>query len=363
MKKSLIAISVLGLALASCGTKSNTVKLTATFPADAKDSVNIFYSLDKGEKQIDTNIAITNGTVVYELPKDEMNTVMVIYGRTKLSAVRDAAVIKMDFTGEKPVLDAGSNSINAEFTKVNEKSDSIIREARQNMMAIYQDSTIDDAAKQTRVSDYVSGVYKTLETYYKDLLAKNPKNYLGAYGVYSLEMVLEDAQLDSLFKTIDPALKDNADVARLVKELDKKTQTAEGKMFTDFSIEETPGNVKKLSDYVGKGKYVLVDFWASWCGPCRREIPNLKKVYEKFHGDQFEILSVAVWDKPEDTKKALEEEGLKWPQIINAQKVPTDMYGISGIPHIILFGPDGTILKRGLRGDAITEELSKYIKK
>lgn len=139
--------------------------------------------------------------------------------------------------------------------------------------------------------------------------------------------------------------------------------TEEGSMFTDFEIEQPDGSIAKLSDYVGKGKYILVDFWASWCGPCKREIPNIKAAYEKYAGDKFDVLSVAVWDKPEDTAKAAAEHGVTWNQIVNAQKIPTDIYGIEGIPHLILFGPDGTILKRGgvLRGDGLEETLKKYL--
>ena len=88
----------------------------------------------------------------------------------------------------------------------------------------------------------------------------------------------------------------------------------------------------------------------------------IKAAYDKFHGPQFDVLSIAVWDEVEDTKKAAPELGIVWNQIINGQHIPTDLYGIQGIPHLILFGPDGTILKRGLRGEAIAEELAKYIK-
>ena len=117
----------------------------------------------------------------------------------------------------------------------------------------------------------------------------------------------------------------------------------------------------KFSDYIGKGKYMLVDFWASWCGPCIREIPNIINVYDKYAGDKFDILSVAVWDELSETKRMANNLGIKWNQIVNAGSIPTDLYGIDGIPHIILFGPDGTILKRSLRGDDIEAEIAKYV--
>ncbi len=141
------------------------------------------------------------------------------------------------------------------------------------------------------------------------------------------------------------------------------SSTDEGAMFTDFEATQPDGSVLKLSDFVGKGKYILVDFWASWCGPCKREIPNIKAAYEKYKGDKFDVLSVAVWDKPEDTAKAAAEHGVVWNQIVNAGQVPTDIYGIEGIPHLILFGPDGTIVKRGegLRGPGLDEVLSKIL--
>ena len=145
-----------------------------------------------------------------------------------------------------------------------------------------------------------------------------------------------------------------------------KTGVKEGMMFTDFTIVQDPANIigstVKFSDYVGKGKYVLVDFWASWCGPCKGEIPNIRAVYEKYAGDDFDVLSIAVWDKPEDTAVAAREHGVIWNQIVNAQKIPTEVYGIKGIPHIMLIGPDGVIIKRDLRGPAIEAEVSKYVK-
>jgi len=147
--------------------------------------------------------------------------------------------------------------------------------------------------------------------------------------------------------------------------MDPKQLTAEGKKFTDFTVVQDVNDAKnstvKFSDYVGKGKYVLVDFWASWCGPCKAEIPNLRNVYNQYKGKDFDVLSIAVWDKPEATKNAAREHGITWSQIINAQQIPTDIYGIEAIPHIMLIGPDGTILRRNLRGSQIREAVAKAL--
>jgi len=149
---------------------------------------------------------------------------------------------------------------------------------------------------------------------------------------------------------------------REAKSAEAQAATAEGKMFTDFEC-EYEGKIQKLSDYVGKGKYVLVDFWASWCGPCRGEIPNLIEVYNKYKGPKFDVIGVAAWDEPEDTKQAIEEDKIPYAQIMNSQKAGTDVYGIMGIPHIILFGPDGTIMSRNLRGPQIEEAVKAALGK
>ena len=92
-------------------------------------------------------------------------------------------------------------------------------------------------------------------------------------------------------------------------------------------------------------------------------MPNIKAVYDKYHGENFDVVSIAVWEKQpvEVTIETAEKLEMTWNQINNGQREPAELYGVEGIPHIILFGPDGTILKRGLHGDQIEEVVSSYL--
>lgn len=160
------------------------------------------------------------------------------------------------------------------------------------------------------------------------------------------EMVSTEEMMS--FLDNNPSLKEYSRVQRLLREVEKKYATSAGKPMVDFEVTYN-GETKRLSDYVGKGKYVLVDFWASWCGPCIREIGTLKEIYEKYKDKNLEVLGVAVWDEPKNTEAAIKRLQIPWEVIINAQTIPTDAYGISGIPCIIMFDPEGTIVFRGLQ--------------
>lgn len=195
----------------------------------------------------------------------------------------------------------------------------------------------------------------------EELLAKHPSDVLGVMSIMSLNNgMMPDSAVLALVNRAGSFVQSYPPVSQLKPVLQARIATAEGKKFTDFEV-EYEGKVQKLSDYVGKGQYVLVDFWASWCGPCRREIPHIAELYNKYKDKGFVVLGVATWDKPADTQKAMKELNITWPQIINAQYVGSKAYGVDGIPQIILFGPDGTILKRNLRGEEMKQAVDEVM--
>ena len=204
---------------------------------------------------------------------------------------------------------------------------------------------------------------------------KNPDNEVAVQVLMNLRGLIEDEQVSAIISKMSDQMLENEDVARLKKGLDARIATAEGQPFVDFTVNSCVGQTRsipaepiyaevKLSDYVGKGKYILLDFWSPWCGPCRREMPNIKAVYDKYKGEKFDVVSIAVWERePVDvTIETAAKLEMTWNQINNGQREPAELYGVEGIPHLILFGPDGTILKRGFHGAEIEEVVSSYVK-
>ncbi len=226
----------------------------------------------------------------------------------------------------------------------------------------------------TPMNDAYNAFHKRFYAYKRDqragkaaltdsIVKANPDNLLGAVALEDLAHVDTSAFLTLYRQTVTDRVRDFYLVRKAFESIELQNRTAVGQPFTDYTVVggNPDGTDVKLSDYVGKGKYILLDHWASWCGPCKAEMPYIKKTWEAFAGDRFDVVSVAVSDKRDDTVAALARLDMPWHQIFDAQKIPGQLYGINAIPHLILFAPDGTILKRGLRGEEIYSTIAEIL--
>ncbi len=125
-----------------------------------------------------------------------------------------------------------------------------------------------------------------------------------------------------------------------------RAATAPGQPIVDFEGEKADGTPTNFTSFVKPGAYTLVDFWASWCPYCIKELPEITALYDRWKDNGLEIVGVAVRDTPDDSKAAVKKHNITWPVIYNTQRKPYDIYGFSGIPHHILVGPDGKIVSR-----------------
>lgn len=190
----------------------------------------------------------------------------------------------------------------------------------------------------------------------------NGANLLGVLALDDVA-VRDTALFSLLYHVLAPQMQSTAIIRKHVQSIRQQSLTAPGRMFTDYLIKggNPDGSDVRLSDYVGRGKYILLDHWASWCGPCKKEMPYIKKVWQDFAGDRFDVVSIAVSDKRDATVKALQQLDMPWHQILDAQQTPSRLYQVTTIPHLILFAPDGTILHRGLRGEQIHATVSELL--
>lgn len=188
------------------------------------------------------------------------------------------------------------------------------------------------------------------------VLENSPSEALSYIATFAAgEEGITVSEIDQLVKHISSSTETGPLTEQFLKSASNGRRSAIGAHFVDFTLNDPEGNPHKLSDYAGKGRYVLLEFWASWCGNCRESFPHLKSCYEAYHAAGFDVVAISLDNKKELWNEAMEEDSTTglWPQLSDLKAYGSEItrdYLIGGLPMSILLDPDGMVVTRLMRG-------------
>lgn len=197
--------------------------------------------------------------------------------------------------------------------------------------------------------------FGTVDSLYRQVVMTNKDSFWGPLMMISFTSYLSE-DMKPWYEALAPAAQQSYYGQKVKEELYPSGK--EGTVVPDFKVKDRTGKEVSLSELRQGKKYVLIDFWASWCNPCRKEIPNLKKLYAQYSGKGFEIVSISIDQKKADWEKALKEEGLTWPNFLDETGVAA-LYKVKFVPTMYLITADGVMVGENLRGEALATKLKE----
>ena len=358
MKTVFLPLSLLLLITACTPKVSETTRITGRVEGGTADRAGV-YMMDGN---LNEQIELKDNGFSYELPTNKAVvatfTCRIDGTEVNLPVIPDGSELTLTFRPDgTSIRSSNRKSLNYKMQET-EQIYAEMRRLSSNQMALQREGA--PRAQIDSVAVLARPVLESLQECHRKNIDEQKDNYLSVQGISYLQGLYSDEQLDSLIRTLAPEVVETARIQMLLHDVQARLRTREGMPFADFHVDTGNGTVS-LSDYVGKGKYVVADFWASWCQPCIAEMPYLKEVYKKYNGADVILLGITNYEKPEVSRAAAQELGLPWDQICCPTLEAMETYGISGIPHIILFGPDGTILRRHLHGAQVGQVLEEYL--
>ncbi len=315
-----------------------------------------FIARDTAEVNKDGSFTFT-GTVkeptMYRVTLDQRNGLMLVLDNEKIKVAGDAK----DLNGTAKVEGSEESALFLQLNKlVNEsrlKQQDLEDRYNKAMASGNQDSVV-----------MIQEEYGALQKQVKDFLAQHPNSVVTAFGTATLIDPTSDfAFADSIATLLNKNIPNSRYTIQLNERLKPFRNTAIGQVAPDITLPTPDGGTKSLSSL--RGKYVLVDFWASWCGPCRKENPNVVKMYNKYKDKGFEIFGVSLDQSKDKWLKAIADDNLSWSHVSDLQgwqSSAAQLYNVNAIPQSVLIDPQGKIIAKGLRGEDLEQKLAVLLK-
>jgi len=233
-----------------------------------------------------------------------------------------------------------------------------LRSNYKEFLNAYKEGEIEKAKALEMKFDQIADEQKKISM---EVVAQNSNNVLAPYLIWgTLAYDLYVDELSEIASKFSQEIAESIYVIQINNHISVLKKVAVGQPFTDIQMEDPEGNIKKLSDL--EGKLVLVDFWASWCGPCRRENPNVVKLYHEYKDRNFDIFGVSLDTDGDKWKKAIADDGLAWHHVSDLDgwnNAAGKLYGVRAIPHTVLISPEGIILDINIKGDELRKKVEE----
>lgn len=375
MKKLIMCFALMVGVLPSWAQKKTTKKgattavktTTSTISGVVSPDVKMVYKLDlQNNNNIVDSAKVENGAFSFKYNATEKDNFYGIgYNGTFVMIVCEPNV-KVNLINK--TIEKGS-LLNQKLNAYSQQLDSIDKPGKkiyEEYQRVFQDQTLSEETKTEKLNhcrEQFTNMLKQNADYVRGIIKANQDNILPALFIQYLPNIDNFAEFKELLNDkyvyshhpVLAALK--ANIAQ-----EEKKQAIIGKDFIDLTLNDTNGVSHKLSDYVGKGNYVLLDFWASWCGPCRAEMPNVVANYNKYHDKGFNIVGISFDSNSEAWKKAIADMKMNWIHLSDLKAWHSDVgkaYGVDAIPASILVDPQGKVVARDLRGEELGAKLSE----
>lgn len=336
-RKTVLSVFTVAAVIACSSNPTCTVKGTVSGQADS-----VFLINGKGDNV--SACAVKNGSFTLVCDLDATQGVSVVLGenREPISLVPDSKEIIVKI--EEGNVSVSGSPLSEELQALQKWMLNHFMSHNEKAMALIE------SGDQNGADALMQEMHNEMADHCREVYLNHSQDPVGVQAMTMLAYDLPEDEFIRLYEMGGECIREDAMIAGRYESLTAALQTVIQRNPDGSGFSETKGS---LESFVGKGAYVLVDFWASWCGPCKEETPYVVKAYNEYKDKGLLVLGIPVQDKLDATREAMGKMGVNYPQLLDPQGDLAGKYGVTGIPHLFLFGPDGECLKEGMRGEML----------